>query len=233
MARRIGTEPTYGFNLNPWHLLLLVGVAIGSYYLANSHWGTGERRTLPKYYPAGLGAHERDTIYQRIPPFELTNQRGETLSIARHDTLPALIVARAIPADAPLADSCRAFLQGLSNALDEAEDVWWLTFVLPPNPEGVPAGTAELASLAQSVENGHARFHWLSGSWDELYLIVNNGLHIDVEQEDADVRVENKWVLLDPLGIMRGRYRGCSDEELARLLDDLHRLREEVNSKNL
>ncbi|RMG31971.1 MAG: hypothetical protein D6730_00460 [Bacteroidetes bacterium] len=217
MAKRVGTDPTYGFSINPWAMLFLVVVAIGSYYLANHNWGGGGSERLPKFYPVGTSANERDTIYQRIPSFTLTNQQGREVHISKYDSLDAIYLIHAFELHAGLVPACEEAARRLAEVSSKYEVLRMLSLVL--DTVAVPVDT--LQELAARLGAEAPKWSLLSGDPAYMRTVVQNGLHISIRTDSSGLQVAPRWVLIDRMGVIRGRYEDCAPEEMDRLTNEL------------
>lgn len=225
MAKKLGKEIFFGFSLNPFHLLIVIGISIGSYYLANSNWLVGGNKgTLRYYYPTAIGMTDLDTIYEHIPPFAFTNQTGEILSIPRKDNLPFILVLTSYSEKEDSIEQLKAVqLQKIQERLNNFADIRMASVVL----DSVEASGATLAEIAQKIGANNGEWHVVSGDFDRVYLLLNNGLHMGVNKKDLSLRLPDQVVLIDKKGHTRGRYNGSDEASMKQLLADIETLRKE------
>ncbi len=223
MAREVENEPFLRVNMNPFHLLIVVGICIGSYYFSQSHWTFNQLdKTLPRYYPVGLGDHARDTIYQRFPAFRLLNQDSSFFKVPKQDSLSSFLIVNAL---GTFADSIRdekvAQLQRLQTSIEPLDDVKILSFVVDSSIQSPSA----LKSLALAFGANSNKWEIVSADWPFLYLLLNNALHLKVNKDTYHIGLSERFVLIDRVGVTRGLYDGTKEADIDRLLDDIIFLR--------
>ncbi|MGV9013074.1 MAG: SCO family protein [Flavobacteriales bacterium] len=208
-------------------LLFAVAVCIGWYMLKPS-------TELPIYSPTQLDprlvgdAAAAEKGEHRIKPFNLIDQDSETVT---HADLQGKVV---------LADffftTCGSICPKMSTQLVRVQEafkdddrVLLLSHSVTPGTDSVPV----LKAYAEKYGVDHKRWRLLTGDRVQIYDLARNSYFAAVDQGDGGpddfVHTEN-FVLVDPLGRIRGFYDGTKADEVDKAMDDMRQLLDEMKS---
>jgi protein SCO1/2 len=166
-------------------------------------------------------------VLGRIAGFSLTNQVGQpvTEESLRGQIWVADIIFTRCPGPCVLMTRNLAQLQG---QLRERDEVRLVSLTADPGHDTVD----ELRRYGERYEAIPSRWHFLTGSKEELYRLAINDLKLSTEEIDP-TRRENlndlfihstKMVLIDTEGQVRGYFEGTDAEVPGRLLGAIRRL---------
>lgn len=177
------------------------------------------------------GAMVVDTIYERVPPFRFTDQGGRTFT-DRDVEGRILVVDFFFTRCTTICPKMKVQLQQLQLKLaDKAfKDVVVLSHTVDPEHD-----TPEvLMAHARKLQADTARWKFLTGPKEDLYLQGSDGYHLaareDVMQPDGFLHSEY-FVLVDKERHIRGYYDGTTAEGMNALAADLKMLLKEERIK--
>ncbi|HQD13415.1 MAG TPA: SCO family protein, partial [Chitinophagales bacterium] len=102
-------------------------------------------------------------------------------------------------------------------------DVLILSYTVDPETDSVP----RLFDYAVEKDVNSKMWHLLTGDKKEIYKLARNGYFITAMQGDGgpnDFIHDQKFVLLDKEGRIRGYYDGTNDQSVDRMMDDIQTL---------
>lgn len=163
-----------------------------------------------------------------LPEFALTSHTGET--ITREDLqgqpwVAAFIFTRC-------RDTCPRITQSLVELSRRFRDqpVRFVPITVDPKNDTPEA----LARYAEANQAASEQWVWLTGKQTALYDLIQQGFRMPVqEMHGADrkpgfeVAHSNNLLLVDASGVVRGKYNGLDDAEVAELRRELQRLVDE------
>ena len=178
-------------------------------------------------------------IYEDIPSFSLTDQMGHAFT--REDLRGRVVLANFI------FTNCTRFCPTLSPRMAEVQEkleedgllgneVLLLSFSVDPEHD-----TPEiLLSYAERYGANHNAWRFLTGPQEVMRQVITDGLKLAFDQvdqrnehhhEDGSIHIHeydvfhtNRVMLGDREGRVRAYYDGAADWDMAKVLDDMHRL---------
>ena len=161
--------------------------------------------------------------YGRVPDFELTERSGRVVTRAdlAGDFWIANFIFTRCDGVCPLLTSRMA---KLSRRL-ESSDVRFVSFTVDPSHD-TPEILRDYA-LAAGTAVADPRRLFLTGSRDALHRLIGDGFRLNVAESPEPVPVgerithSDRFVLVDPDGVIRGYYHGTDEESIERLVRDL------------
>lgn len=166
------------------------------------------------------GREVTDTIYNRIPPFSLIDQDGDTVNQA--------IVAGKIYVASFFFTRCGTVCPRISSQLTRVQDIFrnnpdlvFLSHSVDPEHDR----PAQLKAYAKKYEAIPDKWYFLTGSKAAIYTLAMRGYYLPAV--DAGVKDGNpdetfihseKLVLVDKQGIVRGFYDGTDKADVDRLV---------------
>jgi protein SCO1/2 len=165
-----------------------------------------------------------DTIYHTIPSFSFVSHLGDTITQSRlkgkvtvvdffFSTCPTICV--------DMASNMRLVQETF--AKEEKRDLQILSFTVDPETDSV----AQLFKYAQDNEINSNLWLLLTGSKKELYDLARYGFMITATQGDGgpdDFIHDNKFVVIDKEGRIRGYYDGTNKVEVEKMIQDIQNL---------
>ena len=161
-----------------------------------------------------------DTIYNRIPPFQLIDQNGKTVdqSVVKNKIYVAdFFFTRCITICPKIASQ----LTRVQDIFRNSPDLKFLSYTVDPEHDR----PAQLRTYAQKYEAIPGKWYFLTGSKDAIYELAMHGYYLPTV--DAGVKEgkpdetfihSEKLVLVDKDGIVRGFYDGTDKEDVDRLI---------------
>ena len=151
-----------------------------------------------------------------LPDFELVDQLGRSVtrdSLRGRPLVLAAIYSRCV-------GPCPAISRGMQELQDELKDTDTLLVSISVDPEH--DDPAVLASYAEGYGADPERWLLLSGSEEEIYRLVREGLKMAVQRDDETdigqaVTHSNRLAAVDAEGRLRGWYLGTDAAQRARL----------------
>lgn len=162
---------------------------------------------------------EGDTNFHTIPDFELTNQKGETISL--EDLDDQIHVAKFIftrcPQECPVMTNNMRRVQRMH---DDIEDLTFLSFSIDPDHDTPDV----LYDFAEQYDVDHNNWHFLTGDQDKIHNLAKDGYFMTVKEGDrqaTDYMHSEHFVLIDKDRRIRGIYDGMDEEEVMTLKDEI------------
>jgi len=165
------------------------------------------------------GKERIDTVYHKIPPFQFTNQLGETVT---QETFEGKIyVANFFFTTCPtICPKMSAQMLRAQQKLSDFDDVMFLSHTVDPEADSVEA----LYEYAQLVHADHSKWHFVTGDKQTIYEQGVRGYLVST-QEDAlapgGFLHSELLILIDENKHIRGFYDGTSVTEVNRLIDEV------------
>ena len=215
-----------GNNIALWLMVLFLAGMAG----ALGVWSIGNGRAR-----LGFGTGAALPILGVVPPFSLI-ERGEDrvdLEMLHGRIWIADFIFTRCGGACPLMTERMGVLQKTLKGIPE---IWppaqLVSFSVDPEWD-----TPEvLRQYAERYGAEEKRWFFLTGSYEEIQRLAQDGFHLGVERTGSDegepVIHSQKFTLVDPQGRIRGYYDATEPEELHRLLADVARLgRSEMRKK--
>lgn len=186
-------------------------------------------RCLPIYGPKeafmakdSKGREYEDTAYFSVPDFTFVNHNGDTI---RREIMNGKVVVVDF-----FFSTCQSICIDMSRNLKRVQDkfindrdVLILSYTVDPETDSVP----RLFDYAVEKDVNSKMWHLLTGDKKEIYKLARNGYFITAMQGDGgpnDFIHDQKFVLLDKEGRIRGYYDGTNDQSVDRMMDDIQTL---------
>ena len=161
-----------------------------------------------------------DTIYNRIPAFQLIDQDGKTIDQS--------VVKNKIYIADFFFTRCISICPKISSQLTRVQDIFrnnsdikFLSYTVDPEHDR----PAQLKAYARKYEAIPGKWYFLTGSKEAIYELAMHGYYLPTV--DAGVKEgkpdetfihSEKLVLVDKDGIVRGFYDGTDKEDVDRLI---------------
>ena len=164
-------------------------------------------------------------IFHTIPDFTFQDQSGNNFS--RKDMIDNIVIVDYFFTTCP--DVCPKMstqMVRVQERVKEAGDVIILSYTVYPEHDTVEV----LAQYASEYNADPKIWHFLTGSKKELYDLARNGYFITATKGDGgpeDFIHDEKFVLIDKYGRIRGYYEGTDREDVERLIDEIKVLKAE------
>jgi protein SCO1/2 len=166
-----------------------------------------------------------DTVFQQIPDFRLTSQKGESIGLAQLQG--KVFVANFI------FTSCQGVCKKMSTqmtrvqqAFEKEAQVKLLSFSVDPERDSVAA----LQQYAARYGANDDQWLFLTGSKPEIYKLAMEGFKLPVMEAPSvvpDFIHSEKFILVDANRHVRGIYDGTSVDDIDRLIIEIKILIEE------
>ena len=170
-----------------------------------------------------------DTVYFKIPDFNLINQDGRTIS--QRDLDGKIYVANFFFASCP--GVCPKMTDEVKQVQDEFKkdsDIVFISHTVDPEQDSLPA----LKAFAEKHGADLSKWYFVTGNRDSIYALAINGYLVPAAE---DVRAEGGFLhsqdllLVDKEKHLRGIYDSMEPEEIKRLKDEIKVLRYEYKVK--
>ena len=195
----------------------------------------------PHYYPDSIinvirnGKESSDTIWHRIPDFNLTNQLGEKISlkdiskINGNDTVNKIMVIDFFFTHCPnicplMMRNMKRLQESITNSQtigDKSPDfIKFISFSIDPERDSVP----RLKAWANRFQINPDQWWLLTGDKKTIYNFCINDIKlglVDGENMDTNFIHSDRFVLIDHNRNVRGYYSGLDTMSLAKLSRDI------------
>jgi len=228
-------------------LIVPVFIYLGLKLFGENHY------TLPRYIPAidsttgeikmAKRLHQRwneselDTVFQTIPPFNLTDEQGKAFS---SDYLKGKIyVANFF--FTRCGTICPKITSQVSRATDtfiRDQDIRFISISVDPKFDAPD----KLAAYAKRFDADSTRWSFLTGDKKIIYPLILKGFHVplaDASEYDAAIKNPDetfihseRLVLVDKSGVIRGFYDGTDKKEVDRLIVEIKVLKNIYSTEN-
>lgn len=173
---------------------------------------------------------EVDTLYHTVPPFEFTDHRGRKFS-SEDVKGKILVVDFFFTRCGSICPKMTTEMQRLDWMLDDPvfDDVTFISHTVDPEYD-----TPEVLAEYRKKYKASDRWVFVTGSKEEIYRQGVRGYYLSA-QEDAlapgGFLHSEQFVLVDPMGRIRGNYDGTNGEEVDRLEEEIKLLLKELNDE--
>ncbi|MHC2992086.1 electron transporter SenC [Pontibacter sp. HJ8] len=195
---------------------LLVFIFIGQF---------GEHHfTLRTYFPQVDDTGEvlvdaaGDTLFNKIPDFQLTSQQGKTVTQNQLDG--HIYVADFFFATCP--DICKDMssqLVRVQEAFQNEPQVKIASFTVNPEHDSVEV----LKEYGERYGADPDKWYFLTGDREQIYSLARKGFYLPVQQVEGQQEFihSEKFLLVDKNRLVRGIYDGTNPEDVDRLIIEI------------
>jgi protein SCO1 len=176
------------------------------------------------------GLQQRLNVVGEVPPFILTNQLGQPVSLTNF--LGQVWVADVIFSRCPV--SCERMTQRMRNLQQAVPERLPVRFVsITADPDFDTPEILKRYGDARGVD--HSRWHFLTGKKRDVYALSVGGLKFAVVDNEQRTIPEDLFVhsthfaLVDKRGRIRGYFEGTEEAERKQLLQAVKKLARETN----
>lgn len=172
-----------------------------------------------------------DTIYHRIPDFELLSQTGKM--VAHHDFDDCIYIADFFFTSCPSPEFCPRLSSSMNliqRKFFTTPEVKLISFSVDPERDSVPV----LAEYASKYFADQHKWFFLTGNRDTIYHLIQKGYLLSAIHGDIDPAAfihTDKFVLIDKEKRIRGYYNGREEKEVTQLVKDINVLLFEYTRK--
>jgi len=168
-------------------------------------------------------------VLGQVPDFSLTERSGENVTLAslRGQTWIVDFIFTRCQGVCPLL-SVR--MRDIQTAIADRSGVKLVSISVDPQYDS----TEVLDAYARDHGADPARWLFLTGPWEATRKLIGQGFRLSVAQSNPGevpvgelVTHSDRFVLVDPLGRIRGYYHGTDDEGIEKLLSDLDHVTKE------
>lgn len=210
--------------------LCFILIACGGKELENETTNQEKENYIPLPY---IGQHDvapitkdgkevMDTIYHKVPEFELMNQDSVIITLA--EVTGRIRVANffftSCPAICPAMIEQMKRLQEMTRDIDE---LLFLSHTIDPERDSIPKLRKYIKDRNITTDN----WHFLRGEREYVHFLGKEGYMVNaMEDEEADGGFlhSEHFVLIDREGHIRGLYTGTVTEEVDQLNEDIRKL---------
>ncbi len=160
-----------------------------------------------------------DTIYHQIPNFELTDQKGKLFSsktLEGQVYIADFFFTRC--GNPTLCPRMSAEMKRLQENFRDDDQVKLVSFTVDPEFD-TPEVLAEYAARYQA---NYEKWRFLTGKKKDIYDLAYFGFKVNAMEEGDEVTPDflhaTKFMLIDPLGRIRGYYEATNREDVDRLI---------------
>lgn len=179
----------------------------------------------PRWLRQGVPSGQALPVLGEVPPFELINRDGRALS--QQDLLGQPWIADFIFTSCRV--SCPAMTQRMAALRPRLPATVSLVSISVDPENDRPEVLEEYARSYEAPD----RWYFLTGERDEIYELIQGGFNLGVqalppelaEQSLEPITHSTRFVLVDASGRIRGYYDAFDSGAMARLVQDLGRLR--------
>ncbi len=215
--------------------ILLATLVVPALLYLFLRFGTQNHFTLPRYLPKidstkgeplmgkvtlPDGREVIDTIYNRIPPFKLIDQNGDTVS-------QSLVKGKLYVASffftrcGTICPKISSQLTRVQSIFQQNPDILFLSHTVDPEHDR----PEQLKAYAKRYEAISGKWYFLTGTKADIYELAMHGYYLPTVdaglkegKPDETFIHSEKLVLVDKDGIVRGFYDGTDKEDVDRLV---------------
>ncbi len=171
---------------------------------------------------------DKDTVYQKIPPFTFMNQ--DSIAYSSKNLEGKIHVAdfffTSCPGICPVMSSQMQRLQEMTK--DIGDQYQLVSFSVDPDRDR----PSVLKKYAQNHRADLKRWVFLTGAMDSIYKVGIKGYYLGMQKDSTEpggYLHSGKFVLVDKKGLIRGYYDGTNVNEVNQLKEDLQLLLKETH----
>jgi protein SCO1/2 len=205
-------------------LVLILAVPGFLYYLLTVK-GKNRYKPLPVYGPKAVaktfhkfhGQVIYDTIFHKIPDFELTDQDGKKVNFATLDG--KILVINFFYTHCPqLCEKVNIHIDSVAQDYTRNKIVRFVSITIDPLRDDV----STLKAYTQHLKADSNHWKFLTGDSSVIYNLARNGLLVNAfKTGTGDFVYNDKVILVDADKRIRGYYSGTSVTDMQRLNDEL------------
>lgn len=162
---------------------------------------------------------------KEIPAFQLTERTGENFGLSQLQGRYWIANFFYTTCPGPCA-ALSARMGEVQQAVSDFEDVALVSISSDPEKD-----TPEVLRGYATTFKAGPRWFFLTGKKDAIYELANKGFLLSLTEDPSNktepITHATRLVLVDKTGAIRGYYDGTTSEGVAKLIQDLKRLREE------
>jgi protein SCO1/2 len=213
------------FGFKQITILVLILAVPGFLYYLLMVGGKNRYKPLPFYGPKVVaktghtfhGRYIADTIYHKLPAFQLTDQDGKTItadSLKGHITVVNFFYT-ACP------DACITVCNNMDSLVHNYKKNRLIHFVsITVNPE--QDNMVQLRQFAGKYQAKPNKWQFLTGDTSQIYPLARKGFLVNAARIDTNnFAFSNQMILIDAENRIRGYYTGGSVNEVMRLNDEI------------
>jgi protein SCO1/2 len=206
-------------------ILVLVLAVPGFLYYLLTVGGKNRYKPLPVFGEKQVAktAHKvkgkdiPDTIYHKLPDFELTDQNGNKVNLKTFDN--KIFVINFFYTACP---SVCTLINENVNALDSIYSKNKMTYFVSVTVDPKDDDITGLKKYAANFKHLSAKRLFLTGDTATIYSLARKGLLVDaVQTGPKDFVYSDKLILIDGEKRIRGYYNGAQSPEVDRLNDEI------------
>jgi protein SCO1/2 len=160
-----------------------------------------------------------DTLYKKIPPFQLVNQ--DSAKVSNHDFDGNIYVADFFFTSCP--DVCPVIQRNMFKVYQKFrnnQQVKLLSYTIDPDHDSV----LKLKQYATKLGAEGTQWEFLRGSKQTVYSLAKNDYMVSIDDDtkgSGGFAHEGYLVLVDKEKRMRGVYDGTNEREVSKLMKDM------------
>ena len=186
---------------------------------------TGENhyKKLPVLGPKKV-SESGDTIYHKVRPFTLTNQKGKTVNL-KDDLEGDFLLVHFFHTDC--SKHCPEIFRKLKSVHEQYKSLKnfkILSITLDPQNDS----REKLQDFADKMDISSSNWHFLRGSKASVYNLANNSFLVPVSEKASEANPAEKeihhsdlMVLVDKKHRIRGYYKGTKSGDFKKLKDEI------------
>lgn len=205
-------------------LVLILAVPGFLYYLLTVK-GKNRYKPLPVYGPKQVaktfhkfhGQVIYDTIFHKLPDFELTDQEGKKVNF---DTLAGKVVVFSFfyTHNPALCDKINVNIDSVARDYVRNKITRFVSITIDPEHDNVGV----LKNYTKKLDISAKNWKFLTGDTATIYNLARKGLLVnDFKTADGNFIYSDKVILVDAERRIRGYYSGSSVTDMMRLNDEL------------
>lgn len=176
-----------------------------------------QQKKLPIFFPLKVEANG-DTTYQTIAHFEMKNQLGET--VTEKDLEGKIYVVDFF------FTTCPGICKKMTNEMHEIQkqfadnkEVKFVSFSIDTETDSV----SQLKRYAEHYKIPATQWHLLTGKQFDATHISQDIFHLSAFRDaEGIIQHDERYVLVDKKGRIRGYYHVSEPEKLKQLAEDIH-----------
>ncbi len=208
-------------------LLIIVIIFGASIFLAFLKFGgTNHFKTLPYYGVDTIltktvdGVEVNDTVFHQIPPFKFLSQTGKY--ITNEDVKGHVYVADFIFTNCGIyCPMMTSNMTRVQEAYRSNPDVKILSHTVDPERDSLD----RLKAFADKYEAIPGKWYFITGEKEALYDIATKGYYAKkpekIEGKPNEMVHEQKFILVDKEGYIRGFYNGMDEKDVDKLIEEI------------
>jgi protein SCO1 len=169
-----------------------------------------------------------DTVYHAIADFEFVNQDSNRVTNATFEN-KIYVADFFFTSCRTICPKMKTQMLRVYNSIESLPDVAILSHTIDPEHDTV----ALLRDFAERLGVSSQRWHFVTGQQDKIYTLAQTSYFatalVDNTEPDGFIH-SGAFLLIDKARRIRGKYDGTVEEDVNRLIQDIHRLRKEYEN---